>query len=190
CFFSRKEWNRIKNLSGRDINIKNKPNRIPSYRLKVPDINISFTDGIVGLYQQNLKQEVGDFILKSADGCFAYQLAVVVDDELQGVTDIVRGQDLLDSTPRQIYLKQCLNFRPQYYKHFPLLTNQQGQKWSKQTKAPEIQLDKKIQILYELLNLFGFSEPIPSTNNIQELLAWAVKNWNEIKLSKKNIITE
>ena len=95
-----------------------------------------FSDGIVGHYAQNLAHDIGDFVLLRADGYWAYQLAVVADDADQGITHIVRGQDLLVSTPRQIYLQQCLGVPTPAYAHLPLLTNNQGQKWSKQTLAP------------------------------------------------------
>lgn len=112
-----------------------------SFRLRVPDGHaaiIHFDDRRLGRQSQNLAEEVGDFVLKRADGFWAYQLAVVVDDELQGISHIVRGVDLLDSTARQIYLQNCLNYRPIQYLHLPVVLNEQGEKLSKQTNAPAV----------------------------------------------------
>lgn len=114
-----------------------------AFRLRVPvepALLIDFTDRLLGPQQQNLSTEVGDFILKRADGFWAYQLAVVVDDAAQGITDIVRGADLLDSTARQIYLQRCLGLPTPRYLHVPVVTNQEGEKLSKQTGAQAFDL--------------------------------------------------
>ena len=107
-------------------------------RLKVPQSPhcvIGFQDRWAGYVRQDLTDEVGDFVIKRADGFWAYQLAVVVDDGAQGITDIVRGADLLDSTPRQIYLQQLLNLPQPRYLHVPVVVNALGEKLSKQTGA-------------------------------------------------------
>ncbi|MBR7746407.1 tRNA glutamyl-Q(34) synthetase GluQRS [Undibacterium baiyunense] len=109
-----------------------------AFRLRVPDgaaANIEFEDRLLGRQKQNLSTAVGDFVLKRADGFWAYQLAVVVDDALQGFTDIVRGADLLDSSARQIYLQQLLGYPTPRYLHVPVVTNALGEKLSKQTGA-------------------------------------------------------
>ncbi len=114
----------------------NKPAR--SYRLRVPegeDAVFSFDDRLLGKQSQNLATEVGDFVLKRADGFWAYQLAVVVDDALQGITHIVRGSDLLDSTARQIYLQKLLAVSTPSYLHLPVVLSDSGEKLSKQTGA-------------------------------------------------------
>lgn len=105
--------------------------RAPICRLHVPDETLRFTDGVFGVYTQNLARECGDFILRRADGVFAYQLAVVADDIDQGVTQVVRGSDLLDSTPRQLYLYRLLGAAPPRYFHVPLLTAPDGRRLSK-----------------------------------------------------------
>jgi glutamyl-Q tRNA(Asp) synthetase len=113
-----------------------------SLRLRVPEAGedvIDFTDRFAGHQQQKLAIESGDFVLKRADGYWAYQLAVVVDDAEQGVTDIVRGADLLDSTPRQIYLQRLLGVPTPRYLHVPVVRNANGEKLSKQTGALAIQ---------------------------------------------------
>ena len=109
--------------------------RKPAMRVKVPDERISFTDHIMGAYHQNLAQACGDFILRRSDGVFAYQLAVVVDDALMGVNQVVRGVDLLSSTPRQIWLQQQLGFPQPEYGHVPLLYGADGHRLSKRQKG-------------------------------------------------------
>ncbi len=103
---------------------------------------IAFDDRWQGTQTQNLATEVGDFVLKRADGEWAYQLAVVVDDADAGITHIVRGADLLDSTARQIYLQQCLGVPTPAYLHVPVVTNEQGEKLSKQTGATALDSDR------------------------------------------------
>jgi glutamyl-Q tRNA(Asp) synthetase len=115
------------------------PGREPrALRVRVPDEVISFTDRVQGRIEQNLAREVGDFVLHRADGQFAYQLAVVVDDAAQGITDVVRGADLLDSTARQIYLQRLLGLPTPRYLHVPVAVNAAGEKLSKQTGATPI----------------------------------------------------
>ncbi|WLI87627.1 tRNA glutamyl-Q(34) synthetase GluQRS [Massilia sp. R2A-15] len=112
-----------------------------SLRLRVPepgDDTVSFVDRFAGRVEHHLALDAGDFVLKRADGFWAYQLAVVVDDAEQGVTDIVRGADLLDSTPRQIYLQRLLGVPTPRYLHVPVLRNEQGEKLSKQTGAAAV----------------------------------------------------
>lgn len=109
-----------------------------AWRLRVPDGDAAvfrFTDRLCGPQVQNLASEVGDFVLKRADGFWAYQLAVVVDDAAQGITHVVRGADLLDSTARQMYLQQLLGLPVPRYLHVPVVTNADGEKLSKQTGA-------------------------------------------------------
>ena len=105
--------------------------RAPAFRVRVPDEEIAFTDGHLGRYAENLARDCGDFYLRRADGVFAYQLAVVVDDALMGVTEVVRGSDLLSSTPRQLWLYRELGLTaPQFY-HLPLLLAPDGRRLSK-----------------------------------------------------------
>lgn len=155
----------------------------PAWRIRVPDRVIGFSDGIVGGYAQNLAGDIGDFVLLRADGYWAYQLAVVADDAEQGVTHIVRGQDLLVSTPRQIYLQQCLGIPTPQYAHLPLLTNAQGQKWSKQTLAPALDLNRREQLLRQVFRYLNLPEA-PETDRPAELLDWAVAHWDMGKVPK------
>ncbi|WP_127202747.1 tRNA glutamyl-Q(34) synthetase GluQRS [Neisseria meningitidis] len=155
----------------------------PAWRIRVPDRDIGFSDGIVGGYAQNLAGDIGDFVLLRADGYWAYQLAVVADDAEQGVTHIVRGQDLLVSTPRQIYLQQCLGVPTPQYAHLPLLTNAQGQKWSKQTLAPALDLNRREQLLRQVFRYLNLPEA-PEADRPAELLDWAVAHWDMGKVPK------
>ena len=108
--------------------------RPPLWRLRVPDETIAFTDGHYGIFSENLAAECGDFILRRADGVFAYQLAVVADDAAAGVTQVVRGRDLLSSTPRQLYLYRLLGAPAPAYYHVPLLTAADGRRLSKRDR--------------------------------------------------------
>lgn len=105
--------------------------RRPCLRLEVPDEEISFQDGLAGTTVQNLKRDCGDFILRRSDGVYAYQFAVSADDGESGVTEVVRGNDLLSSTPRQIYVMRLLGYRPPAYYHIPLVCDKSGRKLSK-----------------------------------------------------------
>lgn len=201
CFCSRKTWQTSSNHLGLDgfiyngycskilINNRNLSNKNPAWRIRVPKQNIGFIDKIIGFYQQNLAQDIGDFIVLRADGYWAYQLAVVVDDAKQNITHIVRGQDLLVSTPRQIYLQKCLNYSEPIYAHLPLLTNKLGQKWSKQTFAPALDLNKKEQILRQIMSFLNIPSA-PEVDKIEHLLEWGIQNWNIDNISKKSICTE
>ena len=199
CYCSRKDWQAAATqgadgfvYNGRCRNPQQRPdtqNKMPAWRTQVPDRVIGFSDGIVGQYAQNLAHDIGDFVLLRADGYWAYQLAVVADDADQGITHIVRGQDLLVSTPRQIYLQQCLGVPTPSYAHLPLLTNSQGQKWSKQTLAPALDLNQKEQLLRQVLTYLNLPEA-PAVNRPQELLDWAVAHWQMDKIPKSSIITK
>ena len=151
--------------------------KTPAWRVRVPDAVYGFDDAIVGHYQQNLAQEVGDFVLKRADGWWAYQLAVVVDDAEQGMSHVVRGQDLLVSTPRQLYLQQLLGLPQPHYAHLPLLTNALGQKWSKQTQAPALDVNHRVALLNQVLDILGLPKRPAHEMTCAELLAWAVPLW-------------
>ncbi|WDZ95098.1 tRNA glutamyl-Q(34) synthetase GluQRS [Herbaspirillum sp. WKF16] len=129
-------------------------------RLRVPDAGaegelVRFDDRWLGPQSQHLAAEAGDFVLQRADGFWAYQLAVVVDDAEQGVTDIVRGADLLDSTARQIYLQRQLGYPTPRYLHLPLLTNATGEKFSKQNGAQALDLARPLDELQRAAGFLG-----------------------------------
>lgn len=154
------------------------PDRPHAIRLRVPDVVLAFHDAVQGDYRQRLEQEVGDFVIRRADGLFAYQLAVVVDDAAQGVTQIIRGADLLDSTPRQIYLQGLLAAPTPCYGHLPLVTDGHGDKLSKQTHAPPLDDRAPGPALWTALRFLGQRPPAelaaaPAT----EILQWALAHW-------------
>ena len=130
-----------------------------AWRLRVPDREFAFVDRVQGAHRQNLEREVGDFILLRADGQYAYQLAVVVDDALQGVNAVVRGVDLLDSTPRQMWLQECLGVPTPTYAHLPVAVNAVGEKLSKQTRAPAVDPRQGSRVLAEVMRFLGFDVP-------------------------------
>lgn len=132
------------------------PGRAQAWRVRVDCGDVCFEDRACGLYRQHLAREVGDFVVLRADGLFAYQLAVVVDDAGQGVTDVVRGADLLDSTPRQIWLQRALGYPTPRYLHVPIAVNAAGEKLSKQTLAPAIRVENAAAELRQALDFLGY----------------------------------
>ena len=149
-----------------------------AWRVRVPDVSAHFVDRVHGELQQNLARDVGDFIVKRADGLFAYQLAVVVDDAFQGVTHVVRGADLLWNTPRQIHLQSLLGLPTPGYAHVPLILNAAGQKLSKQTRAPALPEAGRSAAIAHALAVLGHPPP-PELQSAPpaELLAWASAHW-------------
>jgi glutamyl-Q tRNA(Asp) synthetase len=131
---------------------------------------ISFVDRAQGAQAQDLERDIGDFVLWRADGQFAYQLAVVVDDAAQGITDVVRGADLLDSTARQIYLQQRLGFPTPRYLHIPVAVNAAGEKLSKQTGAQAVDCARRGETLRRAFVFLGQA----ATENLDE----ALENWD------------
>ncbi len=127
-----------------------------AWRLVMPDKVVGFADRWLGHQQQNPQQDIGDIIVKRADGLFAYQLVVVIDDGDQGVTDIVRGQDLLDSTQRQLCIADYLGLAHPRYMHVPLILDEQGRKLSKQNHAPAISLENALHSLQQAWLALGF----------------------------------
>jgi glutamyl-Q tRNA(Asp) synthetase len=129
-----------------------------AWRMRVSG-SIEFEDRRYGVRRQNLETEAGDFVLHRADGLFAYQLAVVVDDAEQGITDVVRGADLLDSTPRQIFLQRALGLPEPVYLHVPVAVNAAGEKLSKQTGAPPVDISRPVEALCEAARFLGYYPP-------------------------------
>lgn len=149
-----------------------------SLRLLVEETETGFVDAIQGPFRQQLQQQVGDFVLRRADGLYAYQLAVVVDDALQGITEVVRGSDLLENTPRQIYLQGLLDCPTPNYAHLPIAVNRNGQKLSKQTHAPALELNRPQKSLLQVLQFLGQQPPLELHDaSLTELWSWATANW-------------
>ena len=150
-----------------------------AWRLRVPDEEVCFVDRVHGHSCQNLAHEVGDFVLLRADGLYAYQLAVVVDDAAQGVNAVVRGVDLLDSTARQIWLQQRLGVPTPSYAHLPLAVNAAGEKLSKQTRAAAVTPAQGSAPLLAAMRLLGQDVPgglhgVP----LAEFWPWAIAAWS------------
>lgn len=148
-------------------------------RVNVDHQNIHFDDAIQGHISQQLDRELGDFVIQRKDGFFAYQLAVVLDDDFQGITHVMRGSDLLDSTPRQIYLQQRLGLAQPHYGHIPVMTNRDGQKLSKQTFAPALNTEQAASNLLQALKFLR--QPLPpntSPKNCSSILQWALEHWS------------
>ena len=135
------------------------PDAPHSIRLKVPDETIELFDEIQGRYAQRLRTDVGDFVVFRRDGIIAYQLAVVVDDAAQGITQVVRGADLLDNTPRQLLLFRLLGASAPRYAHVPVLVDRSGQKLSKQTRATAVDAATPCDNLRLILALLGHDPP-------------------------------
>lgn len=153
-------------------------------RLKVDDLLICFEDRLQGRQCSNLKDDLGDFVLKRRDGIISYQLAVVVDDYLQGITHVVRGADLLDNTARQIWLGSILNYPSLSYMHLPLAMNDQGQKLSKQNLAQALDVSKASELLQQAL--LALWQPNVELNKPRIMLQQAVQQW-DVNLIPKGI---
>ena len=147
-------------------------------RIQTHDDVIQFTDGLKGLYTQKLSSEVGDFVLRRADGIYAYQLAVVVDDAAQNITHVVRGADLIDSTPRQIFLQRLLCYPVPQYMHLPVVTNAAGEKLSKQTNAAPVNTAEALKELVDALHFLGQQPPLEILEgDIASFWCWVMQNW-------------
>ena len=193
-----------------------KVEHLHAWRLNVVNVpTIFFVDAIQGKVLQNLPRDIGDFIIKRRDGFFAYQLAVVVDDAVQNITHVVRGADLLDSTPRQIYLQYLLGFsildqtshnqaslnqtsldqaRPNTlkinYAHIPIVVNSDCQKLSKQTLAKPINAQHAVQTLYKALCFLGQKPPAEIQNaTLTETWHWAFKHWQIQNVPKTRFLS-
>lgn len=152
--------------------------RARTRRMRVADITIALDDAIQGSCSQSLNDTVGDFVIRRADGIFAYHLAVVLDDAHFGVTEIVRGADLLGSTPRQIHLQRCLGLPTPGYAHLPVAVNGAGQKLSKQTYAEPVADKPAVPLVIAALEFLGQQPPAELAEaSLDELWAWAIAHW-------------
>ncbi len=150
-----------------------------AHRLLTTGSLISFKDLIRGTISQSLYEEIGDIVLLRSDGYYAYHLAVVVDDYLQNITEVVRGCDLIDSTVIHIYIQQCLGYTNPSYAHLPIIVNKNNEKLSKQTGARAINIDQIENTLFKLLHMLGQNPPIDLKEATKhEILQWGVNNWS------------
>ena len=158
-------------------------NRTPAFRLKTDNFPVRFNDVLQGVVSQQLDREIGDFVLKRADAVYAYQLAVVVDDAEQQITHVVRGADLLDSTPRQIYLQRLLGYTTPVYMHLPIVNNAQGEKLSKQTNAAAIDVSNVVPQMVAALGFLGQNPPNDLVNtDLAGFWQWTINNWRIDKI--------
>jgi len=156
------------------------PGRIArSLRLRVENAaRCSFGDALQGPISQDLASDVGDFVIYRSDGIFSYHLACVVDDAHQGITHVVRGADLIDSTPRQIHLQHLLGLSTPAYLHLPVATNHDGEKLSKQTRAAPVDTTRAGETIYGVLHFLGQQPPAELAHwSAHSAINWAVKAW-------------
>jgi glutamyl-Q tRNA(Asp) synthetase len=150
-----------------------------AWRVGVDANDIVIEDRLQGTIKQNLDRDIGDFVLKRADGYYAYQLAVVVDDAAQGITHVVRGADLLDSTPRQVYLQRLLGLPTPVYAHLPIVVNAAGEKLSKQTLAAPLDIGNPVPALHQALRFLGQNVPAElAAGDISALWQWIREHWS------------
>ncbi len=159
-------------------------------RVRTDGAVVEFDDRLQGHVRQDLQAEIGDFVVYRADHVFAYHLACAVDDAEQGITDVVRGADLIASTPRQIHLQDLLGLPTPAYLHLPVAVNGAGEKLSKQTLARAIDSDNPEPTLARVLQFLGFPPPTEIRGaNLRELWAWAIQNWRRESLPRASAIT-
>ena len=167
------------------------PRANAAIRLRVPEQSYGFTDRVQGPYYQHLGREVGDFVIQRRDGLYAYQLGVVIDDAWQGVTDIVRGADLLDNTPRQLYLQELLGLSQPRYLHVPLITQPDGHKLGKSYRSAPLPPDQATALLLRALRALG--QPVEAAMALgtpSEVLAHAARHWNTDALPQRLSVPE
>ncbi len=162
------------------------PGKLPrALRVKVGNVPLSFMDEIHGKQVDDLQSSIGDFVIKRADGVYAYQLAVVVDDAFQHVTEVVRGTDLLDSTARQIWLQKCLGLPTPGYVHIPTAVLPDGSKLSKSMDSASITRQRPAEALRAALIFLGHEPP---AGDLASIWNWAIENWSVDRLSKDHDI--
>lgn len=160
-------------------------------RVRVGDAVAGFEDALQGRIEQDLATEVGDFVVRRADGLFAYQLAVVVDDFEQGITDVVRGADLLASTPRQLFLQRLLAYPGLNYAHLPVATDPTGEKLSKQTLAPPLSIPAAPRQLWRALRFLGQTPPETlARSSPAEIWEWALSSWRVDAIPRRRTLPE
>ncbi|HEX8587664.1 tRNA glutamyl-Q(34) synthetase GluQRS [Pseudomonas sp.] len=160
-------------------------------RIRVPELHYRFEDRVQGEFRQHLGRDVGDFVIRRRDGFYAYQLAVVLDDGWQGVTEIVRGADLLDSTPRQLYLQELLGLPQPRYLHVPLITQPDGHKLGKSYRSPPLPPDGATPLLLRGLRALGQKTPAELNHATpREVLDWAIAHWAADSIPRLGSIEE
>ncbi|MFY1019942.1 tRNA glutamyl-Q(34) synthetase GluQRS [Ectopseudomonas khazarica] len=160
-------------------------------RIRVPELDYHFTDRVQGEFHQHLGREVGDFVIRRRDGLFAYQLAVVLDDAWQGITNVVRGADLLDSTPRQLYLQELLGLPQPRYLHVPLIIQPDGHKLGKSYRSPPLPADQAGPLLLRALRALGQPAPADLRDAApRQLLEWGIAHWDATRIPRSRTLAE
>ncbi|PPD31695.1 MAG: tRNA glutamyl-Q(34) synthetase GluQRS [Methylomonas sp.] len=189
CRCSRKSLEKSAIYPGYCRNAQLKIDSSTALRLKTQHVHIEFDDVLNGIIKHQIANQDGDFIVRRRDQIIAYQFAVVVDDFQQGVTHVVRGADLLDSTPKQIYLQQLLGYPTPSYMHLPIVVDQQGAKLSKQTLAAPVNDTNPARTLFLVLQLLQQNPPAELVHvDTQTLLDWAIAHWQPLALKKVRAI--
>jgi glutamyl-Q tRNA(Asp) synthetase len=183
CTCSRQELGKSGIYPGTCRSKSGRPASPHALRCRVDDAVITFKDRLQGEYSQHLNRDCGDFVVKRKDNLYAYQLAVVVDDAYSGITDIVRGIDLLDSTPRQVFMQQLLGFATPRYAHLPVVTDSNNDKLSKQQGALPVDVSRPSAALYTALCRLRQSPPaVLQHESPPTILQWALANWQPSEL--------
>jgi glutamyl-Q tRNA(Asp) synthetase len=187
CECSRQRVNSLEGIYDNRCRQSHLPSTDNATRLQLnqPHQLVKFVDKIAGRYVQSLAKDVGDFVIRRRDNLFSYQLAVTVDDQYQNITHVMRGSDLLDSTPRQIYLQHCLGFTQPQYAHLPVATNPLGQKLSKQNLASSLISGQEALNIWSALNWLNQSPPNDLRKwSVSEILAWAIAHWDSTNIKR------
>jgi glutamyl-Q tRNA(Asp) synthetase len=182
CWCSRTDLARFGGLHPPECIAPRDPARHPAWRLRVPERSIAFDDAIQGRIEQDLRAGIGDFVVRRADGWYAYQLAVVVDDAAQRITDVVRGADLVDSTPRQILLQELLDLPRVRYAHLPLVLDADGRKLSKQERALAVDPATPLPALRAALAFLG--QPADGGVALEPLLEAAIARFDPARIPR------
>ena len=165
------------------------PSGMPAWRMRVPSEHITFIDHIRGSFEQSLHDDVGDFVLKRSDGFWAYQMAVVVDDAEQGISQIVRGADLIDSTPRQILLQRSLGLTTPHYCHLPVLRYADGSKLSKSLAAAPVDPTNPLPALRHAYALIGQDNRVlDGQSNMDQMLLRALAHFQPELIPSQDIV--
>jgi glutamyl-Q tRNA(Asp) synthetase len=163
-----------------------KPGTPCATRVRVDDATVQFTDRIQGTFRQNVAAAVGDMLVRRRDQLFAYVLAVVVDDAAQNVTHVVRGADLLDNTPRQIYLQRLLGLNTPDYAHAPLLTEPDGKKLAKSSRSVQLDANTPLPLIVKVFDLLNLSPPRElALATIPEAWGWAISQWKVDRVPRR-----
>jgi glutamyl-Q tRNA(Asp) synthetase len=180
CTCSRSQLEDEHRYPGTCRDLLRRPGHDTATRLKVQSDLITFSDEIQGTYRQNVATAAGDLILKRRDQVFAYLLAVVVDDAAQGITHVVRGADLLDSTPRQIYLQRCLGLALPRYAHVPVLTEPDDLKLAKSRRSVRADIAAPLPQLLSVFSLLGLAPPAGlHATGLAQAWAWGIAHWDK-----------